>query len=74
MFKGILSLWGGFDIKPPKQELSFMTPHSSFYAFSARSIKKKKKKFMTVLRCIEINYPTHWHKTGWGSAVKLYYN
>lgn len=51
-----------------------MTPHSSFYAFSARSIKKKKKKFMTVLRCIEINYPTHWHKTGWGSAVKLYYN
>lgn len=72
MFKGILSLWGGFDIKTPKQELSFMTLHSSFYAFSAYSFKKKR--FMNVLCCIVINYPTHWYKTGWGSTVKLYYD
>lgn len=50
-----------------------MTLHSSFYAFSARSLKKKKG-FKTGLCCIVINYPTHWHTTGWGSAVKLYYD
>lgn len=61
---------GGFDIKLPKQELCFMTWHSSFYAFLAFSLEKNP--FMAVLCCIIISYPTHWHTIGWSSAVKLY--
>lgn len=48
-----------------------MTLHSSFYAFSACSLKKC---FMAGLCSIVINYPTHWHTTGQGSLVKLYYD
>lgn len=36
--------------------------------------KKKKKSSATGLCCIVIKHPTHWRTTGWGSAVKLYYD